>query len=177
MASRITSKSESSESNNTRAISIESLPTDVLREVVGMVASESIVDLHNVKLCSKFVCKLTEEKDMQQRVYFHKYPGIQWYPNEKQYEFVKLCEASVNTEIVYSEELRHYFNNPEGNVDGGGLQRLKTAAESDHKCAKYVYGMIKLCSENDDSRQEGIEHLHSLRMSRCLISSFVLIKI
>ncbi|GAU25617.1 hypothetical protein TSUD_49690 [Trifolium subterraneum] len=106
MASRITSKSESSESNNTRAVSIESLPTDVLREVVGIVASESIVDLHNVKLCSKFLCKLTEEKDTQQRVSFH------------------------------NEGLRHYFNNPEGDVDGGGLQRLKTAAESDHKCAK-----------------------------------------
>lgn len=56
------------------------------------------------------------------------------------------------------EIIRHYFNNPNGDDGGGGLQRLMTVAQSGHKAAN-VYGMITLSSENDDSRKEGIEHL------------------
>ncbi|XP_050902206.1 uncharacterized protein LOC127112057 [Lathyrus oleraceus] len=69
-----------------------------------------------------------------------------------------ICEECGNTESLFSEGLRPYFYNPNGDDGGGGLQRLMTVAQSGHKAAN-VYGMITLSSENDDSRKEGIEHL------------------
>jgi len=34
-----------------------------------------------------------------------------------------------------------------------------------------MYGMILLCSENHESRRQGLEHLRFLRKSKCVVSS------
>jgi hypothetical protein len=52
MASIITSDNERSENNYTMETSFESLPESILYEIVAIVGSKSVVDLHNVKLSS-----------------------------------------------------------------------------------------------------------------------------
>jgi hypothetical protein len=71
--------------------------------------------------------------------------------------FLKRCKASENPEVLFSECLRELFNYPIGNIDD--LEKLKMAAECSHNLAKYAYGLIMLCSENNEFRNEGIKHI------------------
>ncbi|CAJ2634949.1 F-box protein [Trifolium pratense] len=168
MASRIISKRGN---NKGRHVSIQSLPTDLLAEVVATVASQSFLDLHNVKISCKDFLQATNHNYnyVLQKVSLDNFPLIQWFPNEKALTFLRRCEESENIEILFREGLREYFNYPNGNI--GGLERLQIAAQRGHKEAMYVYGMLLLSSENHESRKQGIEHMRSLRMSKCIMSS------
>jgi hypothetical protein len=81
----------------------------------------------------------------------------------KHCRFLKPCKESENIEILFREGLREYFNYPNRNI-GDGLERLKIAAQKGHKEAMYVYGMLLLCYENDESKKQGIEHMRYLRI-------------
>ncbi|KAH1117450.1 hypothetical protein GLYMA_17G083900v4 [Glycine max] len=120
--------------NGSSTSPIKSLPKDLLVEVVARVASDSIVDLRNMKQSS---C------------------------------FLKCCRESGNIESLYREGLLKFFNYPNGNING--LGDLKTAALKGHIEAKYVYGMILLCSHDDESRKQGLEHMRFLRKFKCII--------
>jgi hypothetical protein len=141
----------------------------MLLEVVATVASQSFLDLHNIKMCCKDFLQVTKQNYVLQKVSLDNFPLIQWFPNEKALSFLKRCKESENIEILFREGLCEYFNYPNGNI--GGLERLKIAAQRGHKEAMYVYGMLLLCSENHESRKQGIEHMHSLRMSKSIMSS------
>ncbi|GAU19016.1 hypothetical protein TSUD_193540 [Trifolium subterraneum] len=165
MASRIISKRGSSK----RHTSIQSLPRDMLLEVIVSVASPSYLDLHNIKMCCKDFLQISEQKYVLQNVSFDNFPLIQWFPNEKALKLLKRCEECENIEVLFREGFRKYFEYPNGNI--GGFERLKVAAQRGHKEAMYVYGMLLLCSENQESRKQGVEHMRSLRMSKCITSS------
>ncbi|XP_045809923.1 F-box protein At2g35280-like [Trifolium pratense] len=168
MASTTKSEIERSESNNTMEVSIEMLPESLLLEVLAKVASESVVDFNNVKVCSQDFCNFTtKENDLLKIVSFEDYPKILWEPTEHALAIIKRCEESGNPDVLFSQGLREYFKYPNGNI--GGLEKLKIAAESGHKLAKYVYGMIMLSSENNESMQEGIEHIRFLKMAKCVM--------
>jgi hypothetical protein len=64
---------------------------------------------------------------------------------------------SGNIEILFREGLREYFSYPNGNIDD--LERLKIAAQKGHKEAIYAYGMILLCSDDHESRKQGLENV------------------
>ncbi|XP_061365209.1 F-box protein At2g35280-like [Gastrolobium bilobum] len=145
--------------------SIASLPKDLLVEVVASVASHSFIDLHNMKLCCRGFLDAAEDKYVCKHVSLDKFPLIQWNPKEKELSFLKRCRESENMESLYREGLREYFSCS----NGDGLGSLKNAAQKGHKEAKYVYGMILLCSKDDELRKEGIEHMRFLRKSKCII--------
>ncbi|WJX95660.1 hypothetical protein P8452_76949 [Trifolium repens] len=130
MTSRIISKTRGS--NKRRHASIQSLPRDVLLEVVAIVASQSFLDLHNIKMCCKDFLQVTEQNCVLQKVSLDNFPLIQWFPNEKALSFLKRCKESQNIEILFREGLREYFNYPNRNI-GDGLERLKIAAQKGHK--------------------------------------------
>ncbi|XP_019449750.1 PREDICTED: putative F-box protein At1g67623 [Lupinus angustifolius] len=71
-------------------------------------------------------------------------------------------------DILYREGLLQYLR---VNIGGGGcgVELLKIVAEKGHKEAKYVYGMIMLCSENEELRKHGLKHMRFLRESMCVI--------
>jgi hypothetical protein len=73
---------------------------------------------------------------------------------------LKRCKASGNPEVLFSECLRKFFNYAIGNI--GGLEKLKIAAEDGHNLAKYAYGLIMLCSENNEFMNEGIKNITQL---------------
>ena len=144
---------------------IKSLPKDLLVEVVASVASHSFTDLHNMKLCCKDLLDATKDNYVFQQVSLDKFPLIQWLPNEKESSFLKRCRESQNLESLYREGLRECLGN--GNIDG--LESLNMAAQKGHKEAKYVYGMILLCSQDEELIKQGLKHMHFLRKSRCVI--------
>ncbi|KAH1103165.1 hypothetical protein GYH30_037240 [Glycine max] len=46
---------------------------------------------------------------------------------------------------------------------------LKIAALEGHMEAKYVFGMILLCSHDDELRKQGLEYMRFIRKSMCII--------
>ncbi|XP_058777038.1 putative F-box protein At1g67623 [Vicia villosa] len=146
---------------------IQSLPRDLLFDMFASIGSQSFVDLHRMKICCKDFLELSEESYVLQNISLDNFPFIQWIPNENALIFLKRCVESENVESLYREGLREYFSYPNGNK--GGLESLKFAAQKCHKEAMYVYGMILMCSENRDSRKQGVEYLRSLRKSKCIM--------
>ncbi|TKY54970.1 putative F-box protein [Spatholobus suberectus] len=136
---------------------IKSLPKDLLVEVVARVASDSVIDLRNMK----------EDKYVWQRVSLDEFRLNLWFPNDQTLSFLKRCKESGNIESLYREGLRKFFNYPNGDISG--LGDLKMAAQKGHMEAKYVYGMVMLCSQDDDLRKQGLEYLRFLRKSKCII--------
>ncbi|GAU42195.1 hypothetical protein TSUD_305400 [Trifolium subterraneum] len=161
------SEIESSENNNTMGVSIDMLPESLLLEVLAKVVSGSVVDFNNVKACSKDFRDLTKVTDVLKIVSFEDYPKILWEPTEHALAIIKRCEESGNPEVLFSQGLREYFKYPKGNI--AGLHKVKIAAECGNNLAKYVYGLIKLCSENNESMQEGIEHIRFLRTTKSIM--------
>ncbi|XP_057418897.1 putative F-box protein At1g67623 [Lotus japonicus] len=156
--------------SHSSSAAIKSLPRDLLVEVIANVASHSFIDLHNLKKCSKDFLNATEDNYVWQQVSLETFPFIEWYPMEKKSSFLERCRKSGNIESLYREGLREYFNHdPSGNINHG-LEFLKVATQKGHKEAKYVYGMILLCSKDDDLRKQGLEHMRFLRKSKCVIS-------
>ncbi|KAG4929870.1 hypothetical protein AAZX31_17G081300 [Glycine max] len=153
--------------NGSSTSPIKSLPKDLLVEVVARVASDSIVDLRNMKQCCKDFLDASEDNYVWQQVSLDKFPLMRWLPNDKASCFLKCCRESGNIESLYREGLLKFFNYPNGNING--LGDLKTAALKGHIEAKYVYGMILLCSHDDESRKQGLEHMRFLRKFKCII--------
>ncbi|XP_057426595.1 uncharacterized protein LOC130720027 [Lotus japonicus] len=148
---------------------IKKLSRDLLVEVVATVASHSFTDLHNIKLCCKDFLDATEDSYVLRKVSLDTFPLIQWRPNGKTTSFLNRCRECGNMESLYREGLRKYFDYPNGKIDG--LEILKVAAENGHNEAKYVYGMISLCSKDDESRKQGLDYMRFLRKSKCVVGS------
>nr|KYP70328.1 Putative F-box protein At1g67623 family [Cajanus cajan] len=136
----------------------------MLVEVVARVASDSVDDLRSIKKCCKDFLDASEDKHVWQQVSLDKFSLVQWLPNHKALSFLQRCKESGNTEILYREALREFFSYPNGNISA-----LKMVAKEDHMEAKYVYGMILLCSHDDNLRKEGLEYMRFLRKSKCII--------
>ncbi|XP_057437833.1 uncharacterized protein LOC130729980 [Lotus japonicus] len=154
--------------NSTTAIQM--LSRDLLVEVIATVASHSFIDLHIVKMCCKDFLNAAEDSYVWRRVSLDMFPLIQWRPNEKVTSFLNLCMECGNIESLYREGLRKYFDYPNGKIDDG-LEILKVAAQKGHKEAKYLCGMISLCSEDDVLRKQGFEYMRCLRKSKCVVGS------
>ncbi|XP_057432593.1 uncharacterized protein LOC130725373 [Lotus japonicus] len=148
---------------------ITTLSRDLLIDVFAIVASHSFIDLHAIKMCCKDFLDAAEDGYVWRRVSLDTFPLIQWLPNDKVSSFLNRCKEYGNMESLYREGLQKYFDYPNGKIDG--LEIFKVAAQKGHKEAKYVYGMISLCSEDDDSRKQGLEHMHFLRKSKCVVGS------
>ncbi|KAL2346555.1 hypothetical protein Fmac_000555 [Flemingia macrophylla] len=151
-------------SHNNGSSPIKSLPRDMLVEVVARVASDSVDDLCSIKKCCKDFLGASEDKRVWQHVSLDKFPLLPWFPNHKTFSFFQRCRESGNIEILYREALREFFNYPNGNISG-----LKMVAQENHMEAKYIYGMILLCSHDDVLRKEGFEYMRFLRKSKCIV--------
>ncbi|KAL1334286.1 putative F-box protein At1g67623 [Arachis hypogaea] len=146
---------------------IKSLPKELLVEIVASVASHSFIDLHNVKKSCKDLLEAAEDNYVYRRVSLDKLSFIPRSSNDKELSFLKRCKENQNTESLYREGLREYL----GNGNAKGLRLLDMAAKEGHKEAKYVYGMILLCSSRQDKKliELGLRHLRFLRESKCVV--------
>ncbi|CAJ1944288.1 unnamed protein product [Sphenostylis stenocarpa] len=157
---RISNESISSNDNmkntdpieSTYSVSIQSLPKELLANVFARVLSESFTDIYSIKICCKDFYLVSKNKYMWQQISLEKHQLYGWSLRQEFESFLQSCKECGNVEGLYRVGLREYYK------DGNGLIYIKMAAEKGHLEAKYVYGMILLCSQDDDLRKQGLEH-------------------
>ncbi|MED6106525.1 hypothetical protein PIB30_005517 [Stylosanthes scabra] len=141
-------KKKNRSSSSSTITTIQSLPKDLLVEIVASVASYSSNDLFNVKKSCKDLLDAGKNNYVYRRISLDKFSFIPWRRSsntKKLALFLKHCKENQNTENLYREGLRKCLEN--GNTEEG-LKKLDMAAKEGHKEAKYVYGMILLCSSS-----------------------------
>ncbi|CAK8535590.1 unnamed protein product [Lathyrus sativus] len=169
MSSKIRVEEKNNNNESVSSSIMQSLPRDLLLNVIAIIGSQSFIDLHKIKVCCKDFFEVAQERYVLQKISLDNFPFIQWIPNKNALLFFKRCVESKNSESLYRDGLLKYFNYPNGNM--AGLKSLKIAAQMGHKEAMYVYGIILLCSEDHESKNQGVEYMRALRKSKCIMSS------
>ncbi|KAL8235551.1 hypothetical protein R6Q59_016632 [Mikania micrantha] len=142
---------------------IQSLPRDLLVDVLARVASSSFTDLFTVKLSCKNFLELAKDDYVSQCISIDTFPVTHWFPpSTKQLSFLTHSLNKGNSESLFRQGMIEYFNlvNEES-----GLKYLKRAVEKRHLEATYVYGMTLLSSEDQLSQQQGLDILNSTNRS------------
>ncbi|PHT65465.1 hypothetical protein T459_29890 [Capsicum annuum] len=114
--------------------SIESLPNELLTDIVARVASRSFKNFINVKLSCKVFDELANERYVYQKATLVDFPIAPW---EKQTQekiskvnsFMELCRECENTEALYRKGVLDYFKDDEAEV---ALEFLKRAENGGH---------------------------------------------
>ncbi|KAI5349524.1 PREDICTED: F-box [Prunus dulcis] len=143
---------------NSKSRIMQSLPKELLVEVLAKVASNSFNDLYSAKLSCKDFNKMAEEDYIFQCIDISKFPLVSWRFDDKFSKFLKHCKKCGNAEALYRQGLRDLFR---GKRVQQGIMCLKKAASKGHVEATYVYGAILVCF-GGESKQEGLKLLYSL---------------
>ncbi|KAI4334914.1 hypothetical protein L6164_013615 [Bauhinia variegata] len=152
-----------SKHNYGHSSTINSLPKDLLLDIFSRAASESFTDLYKLKITCKDFLDVAQDNYIYQTVSLDKFPLVPWH--KKEYLFLKHCKEKGNSEGLYRGGMLEYFKEF---VEDSGLESLKKASEQGHKEAKYAYGMILLCSEDEEMRKQGLEQLRLLKIAKCV---------
>ncbi|KAK7264633.1 hypothetical protein RJT34_32242 [Clitoria ternatea] len=146
---------------------IKSLPTELLVEIIAKVASHSLIDLCNMKLCCKEFLHVAEDDYVYHHVSMEKFPLVPhgWFQGKRESFFLKRCGESGNSEMLYREGMVQYFSSLKLKR---GLENLKKATIEGHDEAKYVYCMILMSGKGEDERKQGFDLLCSLKGYTCV---------
>ncbi len=139
---------------------INSLPKELLIDVLGRVASVSFTDVFNAKLSCKDFLEVAEEDYIFQHVSLEKFPIIPCRITKEASYFLNRCEQFGNPESLFRQGVIDYFSLMRME---SGLEFLKRASEKGHLEATYVYGIALLCSQ---SKQEGLKILSFLKRTQ-----------
>ena len=75
----------------------ESLPTELVILIIERVSSYSVEDLVSVKLCSRFLNEVGNERFIYQKVTLASFPTEpKWTTNQHVVSFMNICIASKN---------------------------------------------------------------------------------
>jgi len=144
---------------------------DLLVNVVARVSSQSCIDHYNIKVCCRVFLHASKDNYMWQQISLEKFPLHSWSCKEKVRvfdTFMQSCKECGNIEALYRKGLEEIIRY-EGSIEKG-IKDLNMAAKKGHLEAKYVYGLILLCSYDDDLRKEGVEYMQFLRNVKCVVS-------
>ncbi|XP_042487647.1 putative F-box protein At1g67623 [Macadamia integrifolia] len=122
---------------------IETLPEELLTEVIARVGSSAVTDLFNMKKSCKGFCKAGEDAEVLRRVSLEKLPAVPWWNSCR--EFMRQCEEKGNPEALFKRGMVEYFSNKKSE---SGIEFLKKAACLGHEEAAYMLGLILLCINN-----------------------------
>jgi len=154
--------------NDAPIIIVKALPNDLLVDIVGKVASVSMVDLCKIKLSCKEFLSASEDRFVYQHASMDKFALIPlpWFTDEKGTSFLRRCRESGNSEILYREGMEQYFSTLMLNL---GFEKLKKAALEGHHDAKYVYSMLLMANcEDEEGRKLGYDLFGELKNSTCI---------
>ncbi|KAM3267899.1 putative F-box protein [Capsicum chacoense] len=124
--------------------SIQSLPNELLTDIVARVASRSFKNFINVKLSCKAFNELANEQYVYQKATLVDFPIAPWQKQtqekiNKVNSLMELCRECGNTEALYRKGVVDYFKDDEPEV---AVEFLKRAAKGGHVGARYVIGII-----------------------------------
>ncbi|TMW90579.1 hypothetical protein EJD97_015527 [Solanum chilense] len=149
--SRKNMKSIARKRNNNKRIeqnfcsSIESLPNELLTDIVARVASFSFKSFINIKLSCKVLNEISNERYIYQKATLVDFPIEPLWQKEteekinKVTSFMELCRECGNTEALYRKGVMDFFKN---NRPDFAVELLKQAAKGGHIGALYVIGII-----------------------------------
>ncbi|TMW86256.1 hypothetical protein EJD97_021674, partial [Solanum chilense] len=119
----------------------ESLSIELLIRIVERVAFDSLEDLVSVKLCSRFLNEVGNERFVYQKVTLASFPTEPtWTMNQHVVSFMNICIASENLEALYRKGMFDFFNRN----DPTTLRMVKKATKGDHRGAEYVLAIISI---------------------------------
>ncbi|TMX05460.1 hypothetical protein EJD97_019697 [Solanum chilense] len=135
----------------------ESLPIEPIIVIVERVASYSLED--SVKLCSRFLNEVGNERSVYQKVTLAIFPTEPtWTTYQHVVSFINICIASENLEVLYRKGMFDFFNrnNPTA------LRMVKRTAEGGHRGAEYVLVVI-LKFEGGISMREDLMYIANMK--------------
>ncbi|KAI9084393.1 hypothetical protein K1719_033583 [Acacia pycnantha] len=151
------------------------LPTSILVEIAAKVASQSLADLHHLKLTSKEIMNITEDDYVYKHASLDKVPLVlkpETIP-QRQASFLSRCRSSGNLESLYREGMEQYLCDEF--LCNEGLDTLRMAAQKGHKRSMYAFAMTVLVCQNTTAeyqssfKEEALGYLRFLRNQKCLI--------
>ncbi|KAL9163678.1 hypothetical protein ABFS82_06G056700 [Erythranthe guttata] len=153
---------------NTKAVSsmFDSIPHELVSEVLSRVASSSIKDIFNAKLSCKMLNEIAEDMYVYQHVSLDEVPIIPWKPiSQEQVTFLNTCLQSENPESLYRQAVLDYFNKT--NLESTCMH-LQKAVKNGHTGALYVTCIVLLFSGDEELKQQGIKLLGNMKKTNGL---------
>lgn len=144
---------------------IETIPIELVGDIMARVAANSLTDIANVKLSCKVLNEIAEDPYVYQNASLKKFPvGHWWPPSKEEISFLNKCWEYGNPELLYRRGVFGYFSR---NQLDSAPEYLKKAAKLGHIGAIYVIGIILLFSDGE-CKQRGIAILSKMKKSRVL---------
>ncbi|KAK4372404.1 hypothetical protein RND71_007788 [Anisodus tanguticus] len=150
--------------------SIESLPNELLIEIVAKIASVSFKNYINVKLSCKVFHEVANERYVYQNATLAEFPIEPSWEKRKQEKinkltsFVELCRECGNTEALYRKGVMDFFKDDRPEL---ALEFLKRAAKGGHVGAFYVIGIIMVFM-GGDYKKKGIMLIGNMKQTKPL---------
>ncbi|XP_023549459.1 putative F-box protein At1g67623 [Cucurbita pepo subsp. pepo] len=132
---------------------IESLPNDLLIEVLAKVAAFSFTDLVQAKLATKEFLKASSHGYIFQHASLRNFQKLIWNNNPEFWSFMEKCNNNGNPETLYQKGMLEFFTHCR---EASGLAYLKLSAQKGYPETCYVYGIILYAASLED---EGVKFL------------------
>ncbi|KAG8367723.1 hypothetical protein BUALT_Bualt16G0102600 [Buddleja alternifolia] len=149
-----------------RAITkIETIPRELLSEVLARVASDSFTDIFNAKLSCKGFYDIAEDTHVYQHMSLNNFPIVAWTPiTEKQQSFLTKCKECDNPELLYRQAVVNYFNDERSEST---IRCLDKACKLGHIGATYAKCIVMLFSDDAEMKEKGVKLLGNMKKDRC----------
>ncbi|KAH0712433.1 hypothetical protein KY285_007984 [Solanum tuberosum] len=129
---------------------IESLPRELLIDIIERIASYSLKDLMRVKLSSRVLNQVANEPSVYQKVTLVNFPYRRWSIVQEAISFLEMCRASGNLEALYIKGMFDFFNRN----DPTALGMINQAADGGHIGASYVLAIISIFNGGESMRED-----------------------
>ncbi|XP_073130139.1 F-box protein At2g35280-like [Henckelia pumila] len=145
---------------------IETLPNELVSEVLGRVAASSIIDIINAKLSCKTFKEIGEDSHVYHHMSLNKKFIDSWTPlSQEQQVFLNKCWNSENPELFYRQAMLDYFNR--GDMESACKYLLK-AVDARHVGALYLTCIMLILSGDDRFKDKGIDMISNMQKPRWL---------
>ncbi|XP_074375511.1 putative F-box protein At1g67623 [Apium graveolens] len=144
---------------------LDSIPAELVIDIVARAATCSSKDLFNTRLSCKTLNKLGDDKFIIQHVSLDKFPVIPWKISDQQAIFWDRCINSGNSEAIYRRGIVHYFGRFGKGDRESCMECLQKAANLGHLEATYVTGMLGILL-GGEIKQRGMKIISDMKKSK-----------
>ncbi|XP_022957270.1 putative F-box protein At1g67623 [Cucurbita moschata] len=120
-------------------LAIESLPNDLLIEVLAKVAAFSFTHLVQAKLATKDFLEASSHGYIFQHASLGNFQKLLWNNSIEFWSFMEKCNNNENPETLYRKGMLEFFTHCR---EAFGMTYLKLSAQKGYPKACYVYGII-----------------------------------
>ena len=142
--------------------SLDTLPKDMLVQIVAKSSTDSTKDHSNVKLACKQLLDAAEDPFVYKHVSTNSIPVV---PNgthftEQQQRFLDRCKLNGNKDIAWRQGIIEFLNST---TQEDGCDKLRDATYEGKVEAMYVYSMILLNDANKSNQEKGVQLFEAVK--------------